>query len=83
MKAALQNKILDFGHSKLSVGGVHIKGRIKVHSKGSWYFTTIFQCPVCNVQTSYKRRNDPPKPDGLRETSEVILRHCGCTRFRP
>lgn len=51
--------------------------RARAVGKGSWYFTTVFECPLCGRSTEYRERRWTPKPDTPQERYEWIQDACG------
>jgi hypothetical protein len=45
--------------------------------RGSWYFVTVFECPICLRSTTIRtRRYSPPKPADPQERMRIIPDAC-------
>jgi hypothetical protein len=47
--------------------------------RGCWYHFTLWECPDCGRQDSYKERKPPPKPDSYLDIVDYdYLPGCHC-----
>ena len=47
--------------------------------KGCWYHITLWECPLCGRQDSYRERRAPPKPESYLDIVDYNYQpNCRC-----
>ena len=51
----------------------------KLRAQKYWVYTTVYNCPLCGWEKSYRERRYTPKPENWQERIEFIPEayHCG------